>query len=226
MKKEILKREYFLYKMGYFFPIGIDEAGRGPLAGPVVIASVYSNSVYVDGVYDSKQLSKKQREEIYKEIIQKNSYTISVISSQEIDKINILNATKKGMLECFNSLYNQIKTIDIALIDGNQKVPGIEIDQLTVVKGDSKSYSIAAASIVAKVYRDSIMEELDQKYPQYNFKNNQGYGTKEHIEAIKKYGVIPEHRLTFKPIHDIIKTENSDKNSGILEKKQRKLFDF
>ncbi len=223
MKKISLNREYFIYESGYFFPVGIDEAGRGPLAGPVVVAAVYSNGFYVDDVNDSKQLSKKQRENLFYKIISKNYYSIATISSQEIDRVNILNATKKGMLEAFNTLYRQIKTVDIALIDGNQKVTGIPIKQETIVKGDSKSYSIAAASIIAKVYRDSIMEELDEIYPQYNFKNNQGYGTKEHIEAIKKYGVISEHRLTFKPISEIVLKDDFTKNSQ-KNRKYRELF--
>ena len=182
---------------GYNIIAGVDEAGRGPLAGPVVCACVVmpldSESI-IAGINDSKKLSEKKRDELYEKIIQTAiSYSISVVDNVTIDQINILNATKLGMANCINKLN---KKPDIVLVDA---VNGLDVDceYLPIIKGDAKSYSIAAASILAKVYRDRLMMELDKEYPLYNFKKHKGYGTKEHIQNLKEYGRCKIHRDTF-----------------------------
>ncbi len=172
---------------------GIDEAGRGPLAGPVVVAGVIMPlDDLIEGVDDSKKLSAKKRDVLYDLIIKKAlDVQVAVIDNVTIDEINILNATKKGMLQCINGFEN----VDVALIDAvkiNAKVPTVSI-----VHGDALSYSIASASIVAKVTRDRMMMEYDRLYPQYNFAKHKGYGTKYHIEQLQKYGPCPIHRKTF-----------------------------
>lgn len=174
---------------------GTDEAGRGPLAGPVVAAAViFGNDVIIKGINDSKKLSEKKRDELFP-LIKEMALTFgySVISPVEIDEINILQASLKAMLNSVNSL-----TVipDLILIDGNKKFNHAS-SVLPVVKGDSKSFAIAAASIIAKVVRDSIMKELSLEYPVYNWAQNKGYPTKEHIIAVKKYGPTPYHRKTF-----------------------------
>ena len=192
----MLDFENYYLANGYKFIAGIDEAGRGPLAGPVCVASVImplGDSDIIDGVNDSKKLTEKKRERLYHEIISKAiAYHIELVDVSTIDAINILNATKLGMLTCINSL--KVKP-DIVLIDA---VPiTSEIETKSIIKGDALSYSIACASILAKVYRDKLMIELDKKYPEYGFAKHKGYGTKAHIEALKKYGKCPEHRETF-----------------------------
>ena len=172
---------------------GVDEAGRGPLAGPVFAAAVVLPcDVIIDGINDSKKLSEKKREKLYDEICEKAlSYCIASVDEKEIDEINILQATFKAMRNAVAGL--SIKP-DYVLIDGN-KGPGIECE--TVVKGDSKSMSIAAASILAKVSRDRYIVKLSEKYPGYGFEKHKGYGTKAHYEAIEKLGICPIHRKTF-----------------------------
>jgi len=174
---------------------GVDEAGRGPLAGPVVAASViFSPDDFIEGVNDSKQLTETQREHYYSLIINKAvSYSASLISHTEIDEINILQATLKAMKEAVNQL--NIKP-DLILIDGN-KIFSTTVNTQAIVKGDGKSFSIAAASIIAKVTRDRIMRKLDEDYPGYLWAKNKGYATKEHIRAIKKLGITPYHRISF-----------------------------
>ena len=173
---------------------GIDEAGRGPLCGPVVCACcVMPHDLMIEGINDSKKVSEKKREELF-EIIKSKAvaFSVAIISPEVIDEINILNATKKGMLECIEKLS---VTPDLILIDAvklDTKVP-----VKPIIKGDATSYCIAAASILAKVTRDRIMREYDQKYPQYGFAKNKGYGTKQHVEAIIKYGLCEIHRRTF-----------------------------
>ncbi len=173
---------------------GIDEAGRGPLAGPVVCAcAVMPMDNIIEGVNDSKKLSAKKREELYDKIKKVAiSYSIVEVDEKTIDKINILQATKLGMKKALETL--SVKP-DIVLIDA------VKIDcrvpQENIIKGDALSYNIAAASILAKVYRDRMMVELDKKYPQYGFAKHKGYGTKAHIEALKKYGKCELHRDTF-----------------------------
>lgn len=179
----------------YRYICGVDEAGRGPLCGPVAAAAVIMpEGSFIEGVNDSKKLSEKKREQLYELIIKEAvSYHVCLIDNEEIDRINILNATLKAMEEAINGL--SVKA-DFALIDGNQN-KGITTPNRTVVKGDSKSYSIACASILAKVTRDRLMEEYDKKYPQYGFLKHKGYGTKAHYEAIETYGITPIHRKSF-----------------------------
>lgn len=174
---------------------GVDEAGRGPLAGDVFAAAViFDDDVIIDGINDSKKLSAKKREELYNEIKRKSrAYCIATASIQEIEEINILNAAMLAMKRAVEGLGI---TPDIALIDGN-KTPDLNCKAYAVVKGDATSQSIAAASILAKVARDRYMEELDYKYPQYQFAKHKGYATKLHYEMIEKYGVSEVHRPSF-----------------------------
>lgn len=180
---------------GFISVCGVDEAGRGPLAGPVCAAAVILPlDCEIEGLNDSKKLSEKKRDALYDIIKEKAvAYSIAMVDEKTIDEINILQATFKAMREAINGL--PVKP-DLALIDGNQK-PQSGIEERTVVKGDAKSMSIAAASVLAKVTRDRFMLELDEKYPEYQFKKHKGYGTKLHYEALEKYGVSPVHRVTF-----------------------------
>lgn len=189
-----LKIENEYKKKGYSLIAGIDEAGRGPLAGPVVSACVIMPlDDIILGVDDSKKISAKKRELLYNQIIDKAiDYSISIINNETIDEINILNATKKSMLECIDKL--SIKP-DIVFIDAVKLDTKYEI--LPIIHGDALSYSIAAASIIAKVTRDRIMEEYDKEYPCYLFSKHKGYGTKQHIEKLKEFGPSPIHRKTF-----------------------------
>lgn len=182
-------------KKGYEYIAGIDEAGRGPLAGPVVAACVMlPKDSFIAGLDDSKKLSEKKREALYNIITEKAlAYGIGIVDEKYIDKVNILNATKKAMCKAVSSL--KLKP-EILLIDA-VKLDDISIEQFSIIKGDKKSVSIAAASIIAKVTRDRIITEMDLLYPQYGFKKHKGYGTREHIEAIKKYGFCPIHRMSF-----------------------------
>ena len=174
---------------------GIDEAGRGPLAGPVVAAAVILPRD-VDYIYlnDSKKVTEKRREALFEQIVSTAvSYGIGIVSHDIIDEINILQATYKAMREAVENM--KIRP-DICLVDA-VTVPELDIPQVPIVKGDAKSLSIAAASVLAKVTRDRIMTELGEKYPQYGFEKHKGYGTKAHIEAIKEFGPAEEHRKTF-----------------------------
>lgn len=177
---------------------GVDEVGRGPLAGPVVVAAVIMPlHLRIKGINDSKQISEKRRDEIYK-IIMKEALAIKVVSISEkiVDEINIYQATKKGMLEAIAGL--SIKP-DHVLIDA-MPLNELEIPHTSIIHGDAISASIAAASIVAKVTRDNFMAKMDFKYPNYGFKRHKGYCTKEHLEALEKYGPCPIHRKTFNPV--------------------------
>ncbi|MBQ7834147.1 MAG: ribonuclease HII [Ruminiclostridium sp.] len=180
---------------------GIDEAGRGPLAGDVYAAAVIlSDGVFIDGLNDSKKLSEKKREQLFDEIIEKaDAYCIATATAAEIDEYNILGATFLAMKRACEGL--KIKP-EYALIDGN-RTPELDIPCEAVVKGDSKSASIAAASILAKVARDRYMKELDEKYPEYQFCKHKGYGTKLHYEMLSQYGMCPEHRRSFFKKHKI-----------------------
>lgn len=195
--QEIKKIENEIYsKENIEYICGIDEAGRGPLAGPVVVAAVImpKNSM-IEGVNDSKKVSEKKREKLYEQIIEEAiSYSVSIIDQKEIDNVNILNATKEGLTKAVSGL--QIKPQKI-LVDALTKIDTCGIPYVSIIKGDAKSYSIAAASIIAKVTRDRIMKEWDEIYPQYGFAKHKGYGTKAHIEAIKSCGICPLHRLSF-----------------------------
>ena len=180
---------------GFKVVCGIDEAGRGPLAGPVFAAAVVlPMGCEIEGINDSKKLTEKKREKLFDIITEKAlAYSIATATEKEIDEINILQATFLAMGRAVDGLEIQP---DIALIDGNQK-PGLEIEQRTIVKGDSKSISIAAASILAKVSRDRYMLELAKVYPQYQFEKHKGYGTKLHYEMLEQYGISDIHRRTF-----------------------------
>ena len=191
-----------LYKQGIELIAGVDEVGRGPLVGPVVCACVILPKDYFnEEINDSKKISEKKREKLYDTIMQEAiSVGIGMSSSKVIDEVNILEATKLAMKEAINN--SKIKPEHV-LIDAVKL--DIDIPSTSIIKGDAKSQSIAAASIIAKVTRDRMMDELDQKYPQYLFKKNKGYGTKAHIEAIRNYGIIDEHRKSFAPCSEYVK---------------------
>lgn len=189
-----------LYEKGINYIAGIDEVGRGPLVGPVVTACVVLPKGYtLDGLTDSKKLSEKKRNEFY-DIIKKDALGIGIGIKDEkvIDKVNIYEATKLAMYEAIKNTPCQIEHV---LIDA-MKLEKLTIPSTSIIKGDQLSISIAAASVIAKVTRDRMMDELDKKYPEYGFKSNKGYPTKKHKEAIKKYGITNEHRKTFKPVCD------------------------
>lgn len=181
---------------GFSCICGVDEAGRGPLAGPVCAAAVIlPEGVVIEGLDDSKKLTEKKRERLY-DIIKQTAvaYSVAYGTLEEIETVNILEATYLAMNRAIEGL--TVKP-DFALIDGNRVPRGIKIPCETIVKGDSKSMSVAAASVLAKVTRDRLMLEYDKKYPEYNFKKHKGYGTKEHTELIKQYGPCEIHRLSF-----------------------------
>lgn len=195
--QEIKKIENHIYeteKIQYI--CGIDEAGRGPLAGPVVVAAVIMpKDSMIEGINDSKKVSEKKREKLYEQIIEEAiSYEVAIIDQKEIDAVNILNATKEGLTKAVQGL--KVKPQKI-LVDALQKIDTCGVPYVSIVKGDAKCYSIAAASILAKVTRDRIMRQWDEVYPQYGFAKHKGYGTKAHIEAIQQYGLCPLHRLSF-----------------------------
>jgi len=200
---DLLKYEKSLYKKGITLIAGIDEVGRGPLVGPVIASAVILPKNYkLEGLNDSKKISEKKREEFYN-IIMKDAVSvgIGIVHADKIDEINILESAKLAMKIAVDNL--KVKP-DYLLIDGNKKIDS-DINQETIIKGDSKSLSIAAASVIAKVTRDSMMYELDKKYPEYEFKSHKGYPTKKHIKMIVKYGLLDNYRFTFKPINDLIK---------------------
>lgn len=180
---------------GYTYIAGVDEAGRGPLAGPVYAAAVIlPEEVFIEGINDSKKLSEKKREELFDIICEKAlAYNIYSVDEKRIDEINILNATFEAMNGAVKGLTQKP---DYVLIDGN-RISGMEIPHETVVKGDAKSISIAAASILAKVSRDRYICKISEKYPEYGFEKHKGYGTAAHNEAILRYGPCPIHRKTF-----------------------------
>ena len=204
--KEIKKIEEELYSQGTTSIAGIDEAGRGPLAGPVVVACVVMpRDSMIEGVNDSKKVSEKKREKLYEEIIKEAiGYGVGIISQEEIDRINILNATKEGLTTAIKELEKDLKEKqrefdkpEIILVDALTKIDTDHIPYRSIIKGDAKSYSIAAASIIAKVTRDRIMRQWDEVYPMYGFEKHKGYGTAAHINAIKEYGLCPLHRRSF-----------------------------
>lgn len=187
-----------LYDNGYHLICGVDEAGRGPLAGPVVVAScILPPFLRIKGINDSKKLSAKKREELYKIIVkQAIDYKIVFVSNEDVDKYNIYQATKKGMLEAISKLKVQP---DYALIDA-MPLHELELKHDSIIHGDARCASIAAASILAKVTRDHYMEKMDVKYPNYGFKKHKGYPTKDHLEALEKYGPCKIHRKTYAPV--------------------------
>ena len=181
--------------------IGVDEVGRGPLAGPVVAAAIILNREMIpEGINDSKKISKKKRIIINENLIKHHHYAIGLASVEEIDKINILQASLLAMKRAILGLNIIPKSV---LVDGN-KLPKLDFNMYPIIKGDCKSLSIAAASIIAKVYRDEIMKELSKKHPGYYWEKNSGYGTKQHLLALKTLGVTPIHRKSFSPIYNML----------------------
>ena len=193
---ELSKFEKGYYEKGYTCIAGIDEAGRGPLAGPVVAAAVIlPKGLLIDGVNDSKKVSEKKREKLYDEITEKAvAWGVGIQDNNVIDEINILEATRLAMHEAIEHLHVMP---DFIFIDAEKKVNTNGIPYLPIIKGDALSISIAAASIIAKVTRDRIMREYDKQYPEYGFEKHKGYGTKNHVEALKMYGMTPIHRKSF-----------------------------
>lgn len=187
---------------GFNTIVGIDEAGRGPLAGPVVAAAVIlSTKIRIDGIRDSKKTSQKERESLfYKILVSAEDIGLGIVDSEEIDRINILNATKLAMQKALEDLRSMP---DLILIDA-LTLKSVKIKQISLIRGESKSASIAAASIIAKVIRDGIIMSYHKKYPQYGFDKHKGYATELHLEKIKKYGPCPIHRKSFKKVMDIM----------------------
>ena len=190
------------FENNFSLPIaGIDEVGRGPLAGPVIAAAVILDRKNIpEGINDSKKIPKAKRILLAEKIKENSIYAYGAASEIEIDEINILQASLLAMKRASDGLSVVPKT---TLIDGNFK-PDIKNNTISIIKGDSKSVSIAAASILAKVYRDEIMLKYSKQFPEYGFQTNSGYGTKEHLSALKNYGITPIHRKSFKPVHNIL----------------------
>jgi len=203
---ERLKYENEAYACGKKYIVGLDEAGRGPMAGPLVVGAViFPQGYYNELINDSKKLSEKKREALYDLIIENAlAYQIEIIDVAEVDRLNVYQASKKGMLDAIKHI--AIKP-DFALTDAMPL--GDAIEHKAIVKGDSLSISIGAASILAKVTRDRIMREYDQQYPQYGFAKHKGYPTKQHKEALKTYGVTPIHRRSFRPVFEVLNEQLS-----------------
>ena len=203
--KVCLKDNYYferkLRKEGINFIAGVDEVGRGPLVGPVVAACVVlPENFNLDGLTDSKKLSEKKREYFYDEIMrQALGVGVGIISERKIDEVNIYEATKMAMKEAINNCSCKVEHV---LIDAMKL--DIDIPTTSIIKGDLKSITISAASVIAKVTRDRMLDELDSKYPMYDFKNNKGYPTKKHLDAIKEYGIIDEHRRSYGPVSEYL----------------------
>ncbi len=196
--KTMLIEEQKLWDMGYKTLTGIDEAGRGPLAGPVVAACIYiPKGIWIEGIQDSKKLTEKQRELLFKELTNhpQIEFGVGIVNHDVIDEINILQATFKAMRDAYHNL--KVKT-DYVLIDGVRLA--LPVPSMQLIKGDSRSYLIAAASIIAKVTRDHLMKEYHDKWPEYGFGKHKGYGTAQHRKALEDLGPCPIHRLTFEPI--------------------------
>lgn len=193
------EKELALYKSGVKFVVGVDEVGRGPLAGPIVAAAVVFKKPILESwweeITDSKKLSEKKRERLFKFITSSSRHAFGVCSVKEIEQHNILQASLLAMRRAVEGL--QLSASTTLLIDGRNVIPNFDFQQEAIVKGDSVSHSIAAASIIAKVYRDKMMVRLSQKYPEYNLEQHKGYGTRFHIAAIKKHGLSPIHRASF-----------------------------
>lgn len=197
--EDLHKYEHELNEKGITVIAGVDEVGRGPLIGSVVAACVVLPKDYqLEGLTDSKKLSEKKRDEFY-EIIKRDALSIGIglASEKEIDELNIYQATKKAMTDAINNANKSIK-IEHVLIDAMPL--SLDIPTTSIIKGDAKSITIAAASVIAKVTRDKMMYELDKQYPMYDLAHNKGYGTKKHLEAIEKYGITKYHRLSYAPV--------------------------
>ena len=205
-KVDLLKYEHELYEQGYNLIAGCDEAGRGPLCGPVVAAAVILPKDYkLEGLNDSKQLSEKKRDKFF-EIIKKDaiSYGISIIDAKTIDEVNIYEASRMAMLDAISKL--SVKP-DLIITDA---MPLNKENSMPIIHGDALSITIAAASVLAKVTRDQIMYELDKKYPEYEFKSHKGYPTKKHLEIIKKYGILDFYRKTYKPVKAVLEVKQNE----------------
>lgn len=201
MNDDLYSYERELIEKGITLIGGIDEVGRGPLVGPVVASCVILPLNYkLEGLTDSKKLSEKKREQFY-DILMRDAISIGVgiVSEKEIDEINIYEATKKAMLE---AIKNSCVKPEHVLIDAMKLET--EMPRTSIIKGDSKSLSIAAASVIAKVTRDRMLVELDNLYPMYDFKHNKGYPTKKHLDAIEKYGILKEHRRSYSPVKEYL----------------------
>ncbi|MEM7520869.1 MAG: ribonuclease HII [Pseudomonadota bacterium] len=184
---------------------GVDEVGRGPLAGPVTAAAVVLDPMRIpDGLNDSKKLTAKARQRLYREIMQVADVSIAHASVEEIDALNILRASHLAMTRALDGLKTLGRPADYALIDGNQRPRDMTLPARTIIKGDGRSQSIAAASIMAKICRDCVMLSLAQQHPGYGWETNMGYGSKSHILALQKLGPTPHHRRSFKPVHNML----------------------
>lgn len=212
MEVDLYNNEKKLWNLGYENIAGCDEAGRGPLFGPVVAASVILPHDFVlEGLNDSKKLSEKKREKYYPIIMEKAlAVSVSIVEAEEIDKINIYEASRQGMLRATNSLKVKPDYIitDAMPLDGFTSVP-----HEAIIKGDAKSITIAAASVIAKVTRDRIMYEIDKVHPEYEFKKHKGYPTKKHLELIEKYGIIDGYRRTYGPVKKYIEEHKTNKEA-------------
>ena len=187
--------------LNYKLIAGVDEAGRGPWAGPVYSAAVILDTANIpEEINDSKKMSEKKRNEINSRIVSEHHYAVGIADVNEIDELNILQAS---LLSMKRAIANLLLKPDFVLIDGAHK-PALDIDSENIIKGDNKSLSIAAASIIAKVERDQFMKKIDEEYPHYNWKKNKGYGTKEHQNALNVHGISEHHRKSFSPIRKIL----------------------
>ncbi|MFQ1702042.1 ribonuclease HII [Loktanella agnita] len=194
--------EQAAFDRGFSAIAGVDEVGRGPLAGPVVAAAVILDPENIpDGLNDSKKLTAKRREALFALIMQHATVSIAEATVEEIDHHNILRASHIAMVRAVEGL---TRTPDHVLIDGNMVPRSLALSHETIVKGDGRSQSIAAASIVAKLWRDRHMVDLAQQFPHYGWERNAGYGTAQHLQGLKSHGVTPHHRRSFKPIHNIL----------------------
>ena len=205
----MIQEEKKLWKKGFKCVAGIDEAGRGPLAGPVFASAVmvlekdFPKAKKIKSVRDSKKLKESKREKVFSDLIKSREikWGTGKVSEKTIDRINILEATKLAMIKAVKDLEKRNKVkVDFIILDGKMKLD-LEVWQKSIVKADDKVFSVSAASIIAKVSRDALMGKYDKKYPLYNFKKHKGYGTKEHLEKIKKHGICPIHRKSFAPIN-------------------------
>lgn len=203
--ENLYKYENELYDEGIKNIGGVDEVGRGPLIGPVVAACcVLPKGFKLEGLTDSKKLSEKKRDEYYKYLVENTTYGIGIVSPEEIDEINIYAASKKAMMLAIKEVRGKID-LEHVLVDAMPLE--LDIPSTSIIKGDAKSISIAAASVIAKVTRDKMMYDLDEKYPEYGFGKHKGYPTKAHLEAINKYGLIEGYRKTYGPVKKILEGE-------------------
>lgn len=192
-----------LRERGFEFIAGVDEAGRGPLAGPVVAAAVIMPSdLEIPGLTDSKKLTPAKRDELFEQIVESEAVSaVGIFSHEEIDRLNILKASLLAMRKAVTALSQKPHFV---LVDGNKEIPGLNFPQLTVIGGDLLCRSISAASIIAKVTRDRIMDKYQEAYPEFSFKDHRGYCTRKHLEELKKYGPCEIHRKTFRPVSELL----------------------